>query len=87
MVYFRHCLADLDVDGKFAVEPAEATFRSPGCGDFRLRGRSKAVDAGATPADGLPAVDLFGYPRVRGKAVGLGCRELPVSPGAMVILR
>ena len=72
---FDHCLADLDVDGKFAVEPAPTTFRSPGRGDFRLRSRSQAVDAGTVPADGLPAVDLRGDPRVFRKVVDFGCYE------------
>lgn len=80
---YEHCLADLDVDGKFAVEDPAQTFLRPGNGNFRLRAGSKAIDAGDASAV-TSTVDLRGNPRILCGAVDLGCYEKKIGLTVLV---
>ena len=80
---FDHCLADLDVDGKFAVEDPSRTFLRPGKGNFRLRAGSKAIDAGDASAV-TSTVDLRGNPRILCGAVDIGCYEKKIGLTVLV---
>ena len=81
---FDHCLADLDVEGKFAVEDPAQTFLRPGNGNFRLRAGSKAIDAGDA-SEVTSTADLRGNPRILCGAVDLGCYEKKI--GMTVLIR
>ena len=80
---FENCLADKDVDGKFAVEDPAQTFLRPGNGNFRLRTGSKAIDAGDASAV-TSTVDLRGNPRILCGAVDIGCYEKKIGLTVLV---
>lgn len=62
---------------------ADPRFLDPSGGNFRLNVGSPALDAGsAGQADGFPASDLDGHPRVAGAAVDLGAYE--AIPGDLI---
>lgn len=50
-------------------------FRRPDDGDYRLKAKSPAIDAGQESAWMVNALDLAGKPRSVGKAPDLGCYE------------
>jgi hypothetical protein len=52
-----------------------ALFRSPARGKWEPKAGGALVDAGSTPAGGIPATDLAGAGRVFGKAIDIGCLE------------
>lgn len=71
-----------------AIASAEAIFRRPARGDWRLKGDSPARDIvpkAELPAD-LPATDLGGNPRVYSVGLDAGCYEC-MSGGTMLIVR
>ena len=70
------------------IASAEALFRRPANGDWRLRANSPARDIvpkSELPAD-LPATDLGGNPRVYGVGLDAGCYECR-SGGLMLLVR
>ena len=68
---------NLDVDPQFVA---------PASGNYHLQKSSPCLNAGATAAPSLPAVDLDGNQRIVGGTVDLGCYELSAPVPLMVSL-
>ena len=62
-------------------------FANPSAGDYRLTVRSPLRNAGTTATGQAETTDLDGNARVWGKAVDIGCYELPWGLGLKLILR
>ena len=60
--------------GERLVEDVKSVFVDPGKRDFRLKGGSPAIDAGANPGDEVPA-DIDGVKRPQGNGFDMGAYE------------
>lgn len=85
---FQNTITDYTAAGTTGIlSSQEETFRNAAKRDYRLRSRSAAVDRVPPSAAGaMPAVDLFGNPRLDGPAYDLGCYEANVR-GMLLIVR
>ncbi|MGQ9914499.1 MAG: choice-of-anchor Q domain-containing protein [Thermogutta sp.] len=68
----------MTVDHNLVVDNPAELFVDPQRWDFRLRGKSPAVDAGT--AEGAPTTDIRGTARPQGDAVDLGAFEWTEEP-------
>ena len=85
VAYSRFGEAD-SANGNTARDPS---FRNPAAGDYTLRPGSPCRNAGSNAALGAltDAIDLAGNPRLFGKVIDMGCYELQMGGGTMLLLK
>ena len=78
-----------EADGANGNTARDPSLRNPAKGDYTLRPGSPCRNAGSNAAwDSLAgAVDLAGEPRLFGKVIDMGCYELQVGGGTMLLLQ
>ena len=86
VTYSCYAAATEGASGNTARAPA---FRNTANGDYSLRPGSPCRNAGSNAAFGAPeaAVDLAGNPRLFGKVIDMGCYEIQVGGGTMLVLQ
>ncbi len=78
-----------EADGANGNISRDPSFRNPAAGDYTLRPSSPCRNTGSNAAYGAPeaATDLAGNPRLFGKHIDMGCYEIQVGGGTMLLLR